>query len=81
MNTSQELKEMANFAEKQEKLAEEALKVKGTLARYYSSQFSLMPENKGEFVGLACRSCNTWEEYGHAENCPMIELESLKNAL
>lgn len=56
----------------QERLARKALanlpkKVRG----FYEPHFQLVPDT-GDFVGLVCKVCNTWQEFGHADDCPVV---------
>lgn len=40
------------------------------IRKYYVPHFA----EASNFVGLVCRSCNHWIEYGHKDTCPMPEL-------
>ena len=42
--------------------------------KYYDPHFSLMGHKADCFIGLVCRSCNQWIEYGHIEACPAKEV-------
>lgn len=73
------LREEADFLESQGEIAEAALKSKGDTAKHYSAEFQILGSKRvGTFVGLACKSCRRWEECGHTEDCPVAELEGLK---
>lgn len=47
--------------------------------KFYSDQYSVgSPYNNrppGTFLGLCCKVCNRWREYGHEEDCPVLDLE------
>lgn len=76
MTRAAELRAEADYIEQQEALADAALKKKGKLAKYWSAEYGTGIGNKlHQFVGLACKSCNRWEEYEHETNCPVAELE------
>ena len=66
-----------DFWEREERKADAALNaLPENIRRYYSKQFGLGIGNKeGKFVGLACKSCDHWREYGHDDDCAVAELE------
>ena len=49
--------------------------------RHYSAEYGTGLGNiEGEFKGLACRSCERWVEFGHAEHCAVADLEACLGA-
>ena len=38
--------------------------------KFFVAQYQLIP-NTGYFVGLCCKVCSTWIEYGHDTDCPV----------
>lgn len=45
----------------------------------YVAHFQLVPAT-GKFVGLVCRCCNRWFEFGHERDCIAPRLRKAKRA-
>lgn len=61
----------------QKELAQAALDAipNETLRAFYQPHYRL-DKDYGKFVGLVCKACNRWQEYGHAKDCPATTLLS-----
>lgn len=76
---AKELRDEASYIEEQEALAAEALKRRGKLARFWRAEYGVGIGNRlHQFMGLACNSCNRWEDYEHEKDCDVAELERLE---
>lgn len=42
--------------------------------KYYSAQYAHKTYRGPCFVGLSCRSCEHWIEFGHKEWCPLNDI-------
>ena len=71
-----ELREKQRYHRAQSKRAERDLaKLPPLLRRFYSAQYSCglgsSDDREGRYAGLVCRCCNTWQECGHDDDCPL----------
>ena len=58
--------------------AQNALNAIAESARgFYEPQYQIIGSRPyGTFLGLACRCCERWQEYGHKDDCPVRKLTS-----
>lgn len=60
--------------EEKEKATEALQKLPELVRGFYQEEYQLIPDT-GNFVGLSCKLCRKWHEYGHKENCPVENLK------
>ena len=51
-----------------------AMAAKGKWAAFYMPHYQVIGSREGQFVGLACRTCNQWDDC-HKPDCPVPALE------
>lgn len=57
--------------------ASKALRTLPVMVRgFYEPQYGTgIGNTAGEFLGLTCKLCDRWEEYGHSKDCPVKKVK------
>ena len=53
-------------------LAKYPVKLRGFYEPHYGVGIG---NQEGKFLGLVCKVCNRWQEYGHSTDCPVRKLK------